>query len=343
MAPRVLFIGAINLSNSPKGGEEYKNQLILEKLVKPNTSKIITIDTFDWKKKPLLITILFLNLLFKQFESIVISASSASTYLLLKIISKIKPSILYKTHYLVIGGYFPEGIKSKRYDWKVYQNLQSVVVEGETLKYQLLGCSKLENIKVVSNFKKFDFEVSLKEPEFTLFKFIFIGRISTPKGIVEIIEAVRILKTQNPALNFSVDFYGPLEEEIEFPESLPLAYKGYLDIMKNPKESYATLSEYSCMLFPTYWKGEGFPGVIIDAYIAGLPVIATDWNMNQEVVTVGETGLIVPIQDPNALAMAMLKMMQNPQSVKKMSQNSLNKAKDFHIDNVWPQIEKLLI
>ena len=90
---RILFIGAINNSNSPKGGEEYKNQLILKKLVQSNTFKTIAIDTYNWKGKPLLIAKLFRNLLFKQFDSVVISASSASTYLLLNIIAKIKSSI----------------------------------------------------------------------------------------------------------------------------------------------------------------------------------------------------------------------------------------------------------
>ena len=42
---KFLFIGAINISNSPKGGEEYKNQLILEKLVQTITSKSVVIDT----------------------------------------------------------------------------------------------------------------------------------------------------------------------------------------------------------------------------------------------------------------------------------------------------------
>jgi glycosyltransferase involved in cell wall biosynthesis len=338
----VLFIGAINLSNSPQGGEEYKNQLILEKLLQKNNLQTVAIDTYNWKSKPLLIAKLIMNLIFIQFDSVVISASSASTYLLLRIITKIKPSILYKTHYLVIGGYFPKGIQTRRFDWKIYQNLKSVVVEGQILKHQLLNCTELNNVMVIPNFKKFDYEVSFKETEFTNFNFVFIGRISKPKGIFEIIEAVRILNTQNLLLNFSVDFYGPIEEEIEFPANLPLAHKGYLDIMNKQRESYATLSEYSCMLFPTYWQGEGFPGVIIDAYVAGLPVIATDCNMNKEVVEDGETGLVVPIQDIKSLALAMLKMMQNPELLKKMSENSSRKAKDYHIDAVWPEVEKLI-
>jgi glycosyltransferase involved in cell wall biosynthesis len=339
---QILFIGAINLSNSPKGGEEYKNQLILAKLLQSKTFNTVAIDTYNWNRKPLLIAKLFLNLLFKQFDSIVISASSASTYSLLKIISKIKPYILRKTHYLVIGGYFPEGIRSKRYDWNIYKNLKSVVVEGQILKNQLLECSELNNIQVISNFKKFEYKLSLKSKESNIFKFVFIGRISKPKGILEIIEATNILETETPILDFQVDFYGPIEKDIEFPENLTIAYKGYLDIMNNQKESYETLSEYSCMLFPTFWQGEGFPGVIIDAYFAGLPVIATDWNMNKEVVEDGVTGLIVPIEDATALALAMFKMMQNRELVKKMSENSFYKAKDFNIDNVWPKIEKLI-
>jgi glycosyltransferase involved in cell wall biosynthesis len=338
----VLFIGAINILNPPKGGEEYKNQLILEKFLHSKTFKIVAIDTYNWKRKPLLIAKLFFNILFIQFDSVVISASSASTYLLLKIINKIKSSILHKIHYLVIGGYFPEGIKCKRYDWKIYQNLKSVVVEGNILKDQLICCSELKNIRVIPNFKEFDLEVSVKENDDNSFKFVFIGRISKAKGIPEIIEAVRILKLENQELNFAVDFYGPMEEEIVFPEDLPLNYRGYLDIMHNQQESYSALSKYLCMLFPTYWQGEGFPGVIIDAYVAGLPVIATDWNMNKEVVEDGETGLIVPIHDANALSLAMLKMMQNPELIKKISVNSSRKAKDFHIDTIWPEIEKLI-
>ena len=64
--------------------------------------------------------------------------------------------------------------------------------------------------------------------------------------------------------------------------------------------------------------------------------------MNKEVVEDSETGLIIRIKDAHALASAMLKMMENPELVATMSLNSLNKAKDFHIDVVWPQIESLL-
>ena len=338
---RTLFIGAINLSNLPKGGEEYKNQLIFRKINFVDKSKSY-VDTHKWKSNPKVLLSLFFKLFFFKWNSILLSTSSVSAYRLICLIKFFKPSLLSKLNYLVVGGYFPEGIRKREFKWENYQELKNIIVQGEILKKQLLVCSELNNVKVVPNFKQFSNNLNLKAKYESVFKFIFIGRISKSKGIVEIIEGVRILKTLNPALNFSVDFYGPIEEGIKFSEDLPLIYKGYLDIMNNQQESYATLSEYSCMLFPTYWMGEGFPGVIIDAYIAGLPVIATDWNMNKEVIEDGETGIIIPIKDSKTLASAMLKMMENPEVVATMSQNSLNKAKSYHIDAVWPKIEKLI-
>jgi glycosyltransferase involved in cell wall biosynthesis len=338
---KLLFIGAINQKHSPKGGEEYKNQLFIEKLESSSQLEPIIFDTYQWKKKPFLIVNLFYYLFFKNVDSIVISASSASTYLLLKILNKVKPSILCKIHYFVIGGYFPVGIKTRRYNWKVYQRLKSVVVEGQVLRKQLLESSDLKNLFVVPNFKKFDFTFKPNIKNVSKFKFVYLGRISRAKGIVEIIEAVEILKKNEH--DFEVDFFGPVEDEINFPQDLPLNYKGYLNIMNEPSVSYNILSEYSCMLFPTYWQGEGFPGVVIDAYIAGLPVIATDWNINKEVIEDEITGLIIPVQDSKVLALAMLKLLKNPNLVSNMRQYSTSRAKDFHIDIIWPKLFNLLL
>jgi glycosyltransferase involved in cell wall biosynthesis len=336
---KLVFIGAINQGNPPKGGEEYKNQLLINKInVTFNDSKII--DTYQWIKRPKVWRSLLLNILIKRVDSVLISASSVSTYRLLNLMQWIRPSLLSKTTYLVIGGYFPEGIRSNRFDWRFYKNLKNVVVEGDLLREIILDKSHLFNVKVVPNFKFFiDLSSPIKKKTEPLFRFVFVGRISEGKGIKEILEAINILNLKDNA--FEVDFFGPMEENFNL-ETEKSKYCGFLDFQNAPEKAYLKLSEYYCMLFPTFWKGEGFPGVIIDAFVAGLPVIATDWNMNTEIIEEGVNGFIIEPKSSKALAKKMQYVMHNRKELENIRENNLARAKDYHIDKVWPQILDLL-
>ena len=111
-----------------------------------------------------------------------------------------------------------------------------------------------------------------------------------------------------------------------------------MDFQNNPEKAYSTLSKYDCMLFPTYWKGEGFPGVVIDAFIAGLPVIATDWNMNTEIIKEGENGFIIPPNNIRALMNKMIWAMENRQKCLDIGLRNREVAKNYHVDKVWPCI-----
>lgn len=335
---KLVFIGAINQGNYPKGGEEYKNQLLIEK-INESFKQAEIIDTYQWLKTPMVWWSLIKTTLFQNPDVILISASSVSTYRLLKLISWIRPSLIYKIAYLVIGGYFPEGIKTKRFNWRTYQNLRKVILQGQTLKNMVARHSELSNLLVISNFKAFPENVKLIIDQNLIFKFVFIGRISKGKGVKEILESLEILThSQN---HFEVHFYGPIEEQFDL-ETENSKYCGFLDFQNDPEKAYSKLSEYDCMLFPTYWKGEGFPGVVIDAFVAGLPVIATDWNMNTEFIEEGVNGFIIEPKSSKALADKMKFVIENREELGKISENNLARATDYHIDKIWPQIMELL-
>jgi glycosyltransferase involved in cell wall biosynthesis len=336
---KLVFIGAINQGNPPRGGEEYKNQLLINKInVAFEDFKII--DTFQWTKRPEIWWSLLLNILIKRVDIVLISASSVSTYRLLNVMQWIRPSLMRKTTYLVIGGYFPEGISSKRFDWRFYKNLKNVVVEGDLLRKIVLANSGLSNVKVLPNFKKFpNFFLKSNENFNKNFRFVFVGRISKGKGISEILEAAKILNKSNK--EFEVDFYGPVEEEFDF-DSNKTSYCGFLNFQNDPEQAYTKLASYDCMLFPTYWKGEGFPGVIIDAFIAGLPVIATDWNMNTEIIEDGINGFIIPPNDTVSLANKMMWVMENRDTLKAIGPRNQKKANEYHIDRIWPKLLEII-
>jgi glycosyltransferase involved in cell wall biosynthesis len=336
---RFVFIGAINQGNPPKGGEEYKNQLLITK-INASFNDVKIIDTFQWIKRPKVWRSLLLNILINRLDIILISASSVSTYRLLNLMKWIRPSLLSKTTYLVIGGYFPEGIRSNRFDWRFYKNLKNVVVEGDLLRKTVLANSGLSNVMVLPNFKSFpNILIQSNEKLENNFRFVFVGRISKGKGVSEILEAAKILNKSNK--EFEVDFYGPIEEEFDF-DSNNSNYCGFLDFQNDPEQAYTKLASYDCMLFPTYWKGEGFPGVIIDGFIAGLPVIATDWNMNSEIIEEGVNGFIIPPNDTVSLANKMLWVMENRDTLKGIGTRNQKKANDYHIERIWPNLFEII-
>ncbi len=78
---------------------------------------------------------------------------------------------------------------------------------------------------------------------------------------------------------------------------------------------------------------EGFSNSLVEAMAHGLPVVATRTGGNPEAITDGETGLLVPPQDPLALAEAVLNLLGNPALARKLAQSARAKVMEsfqFH-------------
>jgi glycosyltransferase involved in cell wall biosynthesis len=132
-------------------------------------------------------------------------------------------------------------------------------------------------------------------------KCVFVGQIKREKGVFDIIEALRGRD------GMTCDFFGPLLERDrrEFLDSVSTcpacSYRGALE----PGTVSATAAEYDVLLLPTYHSGEGQPAVILEAYAAGIPVIASDWLSLPELVKDGVTGILVPVRNPGKIGEAL--------------------------------------
>ncbi len=132
-------------------------------------------------------------------------------------------------------------------------------------------------------------------------KFVFLSHVKPAKGIVELVAAAEQLGT-----GVEVDVYGPLLDGMsksDFAGRKGICYKGEVA----PGEALKILPTYDALVFPTYWQGEGYPGIILEAFGAGLPVITTSWMAIPEIVD-ESCGVLVPPKDVPALADAMRRL-----------------------------------
>ena len=303
MKNKVILVGAINEGNVPTCGETMKNQLFVKRF-NELFDKVITVDTLNWKKRPwVLVKLLWVLMVYGSRYDVILSACPISVNKTIYITTRLFRRV--NLHYWVIGGNLHDYIASGQVSLTELQKLRGVYVEGNIMKVELER-QGLKNVRVVPNFKPITYQPQLTpKPTNEPCRFVFLSRVHPCKGIKEIVEATKQLNEMGLQDKFTVDFYGKIEQgyELEFNTAIAtlsnVSYKGFLNLMDN--RGYEELSTYDVMLFPTYWDGEGFPGIVIDANMSGLPIIASDWSMNKEVIIDGKTGFIIPTHDSDAL------------------------------------------
>ena len=328
---KIIFIGPMGGGGIPTNGVSIRNYHIVNKL-RDYTGKLIVVDTEFWKKNPFVLFRLLGVILFNPKTRYLLSLNSMSAYRLISVINGL-PGNRYVV-YWAAGGEFADLIKEKRVSRKPYRVVDKFLLQGETMVKTMAECG-FSNTVYVPNFKRISY-IPEKGEKDSILRFVFISRINPHKGCNYILSAARRLngKYQN---RYLIDFYGDVAPEypdfLDQVNSIPnVNYKGYLDMLDN--RNYNVLAQYDAMLFPTYWDGEGFPGVVVDAFVAGLPVIASDWHLNKEIVKDGETGFIIKPQDEDSLYSVMEKCIENPEILRTMASVCQCEAQKYDIDNV---------
>jgi glycosyltransferase involved in cell wall biosynthesis len=87
---------------------------------------------------------------------------------------------------------------------------------------------------------------------------------------------------------------------------------------------------------------EGYPVVLVEAMALGKAIVSTNCTGPKEALDGGKYGVLVPVGDANALALAIRKMIENKKMLSTYSSLSKERAKIFNLQESMMQIEQLL-
>jgi phosphatidyl-myo-inositol alpha-mannosyltransferase len=170
----------------------------------------------------------------------------------------------------------------------------------------------------------------VKEPSEEL-RLLFVGRAEERKGLPVLLSAFEALVEHVPS-RLTVIGAEPeeLSRRVADPELL-----SHIDVLGKVSDSvlWRHLGEADVLCAPSL-AGESFGMVLIEAFAAGTPVIASHIAGYNDVVTNGVDGILVPPADPQALAEELQILWHEPERVVAMGRAGRKSAERY----AWPRI-----
>ena len=166
-------------------------------------------------------------------------------------------------------------------------------------------------------------------------RLVYVGHIREEKGVLVMLESLRDLTTREQE-SIHCDVFGPVYDEIstrfqhDISQTPCATYQGVLD----PDDVIPRLRQYDALVFPSYYQGEGHPGVLIEAMMAGLPVITTAFRSIPEVVQDRVNGLLVPPQARQELTNAIRLLHEDRQLLADMAHKNWQQRTKYAADQV---------
>lgn len=336
MSERIAIIGHFGGNQDFTDGQTVKTKILFAELSTKTNWDITRIDTYWKSKKPALIILQTLKALLSKKKIIVLLSINGMKFFfpLLSFFARHWNSQIYHD---VIGGNLDQHVSSNPKFVKYLNSFKVNWVETNLLKSNLEKAG-ICNCVVIPNFKRLKINEELKETTNSTcvpFRFCTFSRVMKEKGIEEAIKAIQEINESRGREICTLDIYGKIDSGYEqcFEKTIESATSAirYCGTVAYD-DSVDTIKGYYALLFPTYWKGEGFPGTIVDAFSSGLPVIASDWNSNKEIVSSGVNGIVYPSSTIKTLKEGIEWMINNPNEVMKYKRNCIQAALHYQPD-----------
>ncbi len=171
---------------------------------------------------------------------------------------------------------------------------------------------------------------------------ICTANLKARKGHAELLQAMAIIIRQQPVeLLLAGD--GPLRASLENQASeLGIAAQVHFLGVRDDVPNLLFASDI--FVLPTH--SEGMSNALLEAMAAGLPCVTTDIPANRELIT-DETGLLIPVNNPDALAKTLLRLLAQPDKAARLGQAAQHQvATNYslkHVTDQWRRLYRSLL
>ena len=169
---------------------------------------------------------------------------------------------------------------------------------------------------------------------------LFVGNLVPVKGLDDLLEAVRRAHAREGAKPFTLAVVGdgPLRAELQRrAQSVWLRGRVVLAGAKPHEEIPVWLGACDALCLPSL--NEGCPNVVIEALASGRPVVGTRTGGIPELVLDGETGVLVPVCDPDGLALGLLKALTTAWDPERIRRSAVGRGWGANAEAMFQALE----
>lgn len=138
-----------------------------------------------------------------------------------------------------------------------------------------------------------------------------VARLTKQKGLLDLLKAMSKLREAAPEARLLLVGRGEMGPKLHEVVDL-LGLKPFVRFLGFRRDIGRILRGSDLMVLPSHWEGFGL--VLLEAMEAGIPVVGTRVGAIPEVLAEGETGIIVPPHDPDALATGLVHLLRHPET-----------------------------
>lgn len=250
-------------------------------------------------------------------------------------------STIYKNASSTLNAFIARFILPTLIAW-LYPGAASVICVSNGVRKDIQSASKRAPTKVIGNPVALEEIASLAMqpvdalPPNTI---VMAGRLHQDKDYPTALRAFAQLRATHGA---TLVILGRGQEEQALrtlAESLEVASAvRWLGFQENP---YAYMKQASVLLLSS--TQEGFGNVIVEAMACGTPVVSTDCPFGPaDIIEDGKNGLLVPVKNPEAMAQALARVLDDKRFAQALSEAGKERAKDFSAAKIAAQYDSII-